>query len=173
MGRIVIMSLSPEEWQKYKNIRLEALQKEPTAFANTYDDEIKYEDKKWIEILEKSKNRDTEIALFAKDGDQIIGFIGAFWVTKEKLKHVAHIYGTYVDSAYRGQGVGKMLMEAVINKLKSLSHIKKIKIEVNSQNTPAFNLYQKVGFKVIGKAEKELKVNGVFYDEIIMEQLVE
>jgi len=172
MEQIIIVSLPPEEWQKYKIIRLEALQKEPTAFANTYDDEAKYEDKKWIGILEKSKNRDTEIALFAKNGDKIIGFIGAFWVTKEKMKHVAHIYGTYVDSEYRGQGVGKILMEAVINELKSLPHIKKIKIEVNAQNTVAFNLYQKMGFKVIGKAEKELKVNGVFYDEILMEQLI-
>lgn len=173
MNQITITSLSPEEWRKYKEIRLQALQKEPIAFSSSYEEESKMEDKVWIERLKKSKDNDTQIILFAKDRNRIIGTIVGFWQPKEKIKHVAHIYGLYLDDEFRGKGIGKRLMETIIRQLRGIPQIEKIKIEVNAQNTVAFNLYKKMGFKIIGKAEKEIKINEIYYDEILMEQIID
>ncbi|NTU47102.1 GNAT family N-acetyltransferase [Candidatus Roizmanbacteria bacterium] len=169
---IIISTLASEEWTKYRDIRIESLQNEPTAFLSSPEEEEKLDEQIWINNLKKSSNQQGFTLLFAKDGNQVIGMVAGFWGGREKIKHIAHIYGTYVNPAYRGKGVGRLLMQAVIDKFKSIPEVEKVKIEVNAQNISAFTLYQKMGFKIIGKAEKELKINGVYYDEILMEQFV-
>lgn len=172
MPQISIGQLPPQEWKKYKEIRLLSLQNEPTAFSSTYEDVAKEENKQWKERLVNSNKKESSIVLFAKDGKKIIGMIAGFWDKRKKIKHIAHIYGTYVDPKYRNQGIGEKLMHSIISELKNIKQIKKIKTEVNAKNIPAYNLYKKNGFRIIGKAEKELCVNDEFYDVVLMEQLI-
>jgi len=40
MDNIKIIKLTPERWEEYKNLRLEALKNSPTAFASSYEDNI-------------------------------------------------------------------------------------------------------------------------------------
>ena len=108
---------------------------------------------------------------FAKDGDRIVGMIGAFWQDKQKTKHIGNIFGVYVNPKFRGKGVGKLLMKAILNKLDEMPQIEKIKLGVVTQQTPALKLYEKYGFKTIGKCVKELKVGNEYYDEYLMERL--
>lgn len=172
MNKITIKHLAPSEWLKYKTLRLEALKTEPTAFAETYENVIKDSDKVWEERLQKSQAKNGQILLFAEVDKNIVGMVGGFWDLRKKIRHVGHIYGTYVKPNFRSCGIGKLLMLRIINELKTISSITKIRIEVNAHNLPAFELYKKLGFKVIGKAEKELLVDNVFYDEILMEMLL-
>ena len=46
-----IRKIQPTEQQQYKSIRLEALQKEPLAFGNSYDEAVAYPDEKRQEHL--------------------------------------------------------------------------------------------------------------------------
>lgn len=83
--------------------------------------------------------------LVAMDGERLAGYVGSQTVLGESdMMNVA------VDGAYRHQGVGKMLIEALIEHLKAReSHC--LTLEVRDSNTPARNLYASLGFSQIGR----------------------
>src|ERR1051326_8653336 len=56
-----------------------------------------------------------------------------------------------VASAYRGGGYGRILMERLIEEARQLQ-LKELWLEVFTQNTVAFQLYQSLGFRI----EREL-----------------
>lgn len=55
----------------------------------------------------------------------------------------------YIDRNKRGNGYGKNLLNATIEKLKELN-VKEIVLEVRKDNIVAYNLYKQVGFNEIG-----------------------
>ena len=83
--------------------------------------------------------------LVAMDGERLAGYVGSQTVLGESdMMNVA------VDGAYRRQGVGKMLIEALVEHLKAReSHC--LTLEVRDSNTPARNLYASLGFSQIGR----------------------
>jgi hypothetical protein len=44
MNNIEIITLKPEEWKQYRDLRLRALKEEPQAFGSTYEDISKHPD---------------------------------------------------------------------------------------------------------------------------------
>lgn len=169
---ITISKLSIEEWSKYKALRLEALKNEPASFASSYNDNIKSPDKKWKKQLQKSHEGHESVMFFAKDGDKLIGMIGAFWEEKQKTQHLGNIFGVYVNPKYRGKGVGKQLMTTILNYLYDMPQIEKIKLGVMTNQIPALKMYEKFGFKYVGKLQRELKVGDEYYDEYLMEKII-
>ena len=83
--------------------------------------------------------------LVAMDGERLAGYVGSQTVLGESdMMNVA------VDRAYRRQGVGKMLIEALVEHLKAReSHC--LTLEVRDSNTPARRLYTSLGFSEIGR----------------------
>ena len=83
--------------------------------------------------------------LVAMDGERLAGYVGSQTVLGESdMMNVA------VDEDYRRQGVGKMLIEALVEQLKALeSHC--LTLEVRDSNAPARNLYASLGFSEIGR----------------------
>ena len=169
---IKITSIPIEDWQKYRDLRLEALKDAPTAFSSSFEDESPTPDEKWQNRLKDALEEKTDFILFAKSGDKLVGMAGAFRSQKIKVRHTATIYGVYVNPQFRSQGLGTKLLESLINKLKKHPEIVKIKISVVTENSGALKLYQKLGFKTVGKYEKELFVGDRYYDEYLMEMIV-
>lgn len=172
MKPIVIKSLKPDEWQKYREIRLEALKTNPLAFSNTYEDVIKFPDEKWRKQLKQSQKKAGTFFLFAFDGDKVIGMNGVYWNNKPVTKHIAEIFGVFVNPKYRGQGIGRRLMEDIIKEIKKNPQFTKIKLGVNIKNAPAMKLYKSCGLKVVGRLEKELKFGKKYYDELLLEKII-
>lgn len=83
--------------------------------------------------------------LVAMDGERLAGYVGSQTVLGESdMMNVA------VDGDYRRQGVGKKLIEALVEHLKAReSHC--LTLEVRDSNTPARNLYASLGFSEIGR----------------------
>jgi len=172
MGKdILLKKLKPEEWAEYKKIRLESLQKEPTAFAMTYEEEADRADELWAGKLDHSGDL-LNYKIFAYDGDEIIGMAGVFQNEKTKLKHISNIYGVYLRESYRGRGIGKAMLDILIKEAKKAPGVSKISLSVNTAQIPAVRSYEKAGFRNAGKVEKEMKVGDKYYDEYIMEMLL-
>lgn len=165
MNDISIITLAPSDWQKYKAIRLEVLQNDPTAFATTYQEDAQLTDSKWQERLGSNK---TSYMLFAEHAGNIIGMVGAIFYEGSCIKHKATIVSMYVSPAYRGQGIGKKLMIAMMEHLNMMPNIVHVQLAVNTENIPAIKLYESVGFKKIGILEKLVKINNTFIDSYIM-----
>jgi ribosomal protein S18 acetylase RimI-like enzyme len=43
---------------------------------------------------------------------------------------------------------------------------------VNTEQNAAVDLYKQFGFNVVGRLKNELRIDGKFYDELIMEKLL-
>ena len=71
----------------------------------------------------------------------------------------------YVSPYARGLGIGKTLMEAGIEKAKSIEGLEQIYLAVVSTNESAKKVYSSLGFEVFGTEKKGLRLeNNMYYD---------
>ena len=79
--------------------------------------------------------------------NQIIGY-----VCVRTILDVTHILNLAVLPEFRRRGIGSMLLRDALNELKRLKpDINLITLEVRESNAAAIELYEKFGFKVMGK----------------------
>lgn len=72
--------------------------------------------------------------------NEIVGY-GGMWIILDE----AHVTNIAIDPDFRGNGLGNVLVEGILNKCKQ-REIKKITLEVRQHNNPALSLYKKYGF---------------------------
>lgn len=162
--RMRISRLKEDRWEDFRNLRLESLKREPLAFLSSYEDEVKFGNDIWQSRL---KN-----VLFALDEGEPVGMITFVQRGRKKNEHIADIFGVYVNKRYRRNGLGHRLVRRAISIIQKNTTITKVSLSVSVEQVPAINLYLSNGFKVAGILENEFKVNGKFYDELIMERLL-
>ena len=83
--------------------------------------------------------------LVAEDNGCIAGYVGS-----QSVLDSADMMNLAVSPAYRRQGVGEMLVEALIAYLQKKKIIALL-LEVRVSNAPAIALYQKMGFEQVGR----------------------
>lgn len=110
--------------------------------------------------------KDNDIQVYAVLNDTVIGWC---YITRRKRKVFAHTgsLGMGILKPYRGRGVGSILMEEVIRQARG-SGLEKICPEVYSHNTAGIALYKKFAFIEEGIKRKEVKIEGKYFDNIIM-----
>jgi ribosomal-protein-alanine N-acetyltransferase len=83
--------------------------------------------------------------LVIRDGDEIVGYAG-LW----KMRDEAHVTTIGVRQREQGRGFGLALMLALIDRAFALE-ARWVTLEVRASNFGAMALYEKLGFKVIGR----------------------
>ncbi|MDO6583391.1 N-acetyltransferase [Photobacterium sp. 2_MG-2023] len=78
------------------------------------------------------------------------------------------LLGMGVDSTCRKQGLGQRLIDTVINYCQEKKEIEWLDLCVLSENTPAKNLYLKVGFSIIGEFKDQYRIDGLSVSETAM-----
>ncbi len=159
---IEIRELPADRWKDYRDLRLEALRKEPTAFGSSPEEESELAEEKWRDRIED--------VLFALDDDEPVGMVAYVFEGSLKFKHIAGIYGFYVRAGHRGQGTGSRLLEEALKRIRAKKAIIKVKLAVISGQREAIRVYEKAGFVVTGRSEKDLKVGERFYTRLFMEK---
>ncbi|MGD0779329.1 MAG: GNAT family N-acetyltransferase [Dehalococcoidales bacterium] len=159
---ITIVKLNEDRWQDYRDLRLESLKNEPIAFSSSYEEEQPTPENIWRERI---KN-----IWFAIDNNKPIGLAGIFRNNRLKTNHVCEMYGVYLRKEYRGQGIGKKLIETVLAEIQNLKGIKIINVGVNPTQKAAKHLYNQHGFKTVAHFKNWMCVNSKFYDALIMEK---
>lgn len=145
--QVSIVQLEPNDWHKYKNIRLESLREEPKAFHSTFEEESRHPNNYWQERL-TNKN---DIFVFATHEDQVVGIMNLSFREEGETDSVAVVHDAYVSKEFRGLGVGKALLNSLIGKVSSDTKIKMLKLWVKEYQTSALKLYTGLGFKLIEK----------------------
>ena len=103
----------------------------------------------WSEkSFENELNNTAAHYIIALDGDNVIGY-GGFW----KILDEGHITNIAIDRVYRGQGIGKSLLEKMTERAQSLK-IDRMTLEVRKSNAAAIHLYEKHGFVTLGERPK-------------------
>lgn len=119
-----------------------------------------HDEKQFIRRLGESDN---SCLLLAFDENELIGMLDLLAFSEPQRSHCAN-FGLSVAKRYRGQGVGRALLETMIQFAKDTNHLKRIELEVFDNNTSAIRLYKNVGFLIEGRKCGAVKVEGGFVD---------
>lgn len=161
---VEIGTLPPSRWSEYRDIRLEALREEPSAFAGSYEEESPLPRESWEAGMAN--------ALFATSDGMTVGVMTYRFLEEKKLLHIATICGVYVRAGHRGRGIGKRLLDRTLQEIRKNRKIVKINLHVNPLQEAAVKLYEQAGFTTVGRLRKDLFVDGEFYDELVMEKFL-
>ena len=103
----------------------------------------------------------------AFDNNRLVGVGSLSVVPKEKLRHKGHVAGVYVDPAYRRGGTARALMTVLITAARD-SGLDGLRLMVTVGNDAALALYQSLGFRVYGTEPRGLRIDGVYFDDLLM-----
>jgi RimJ/RimL family protein N-acetyltransferase len=144
----------------YRDIRLEALQKNPEAFGSAFEKEGT-QPLPWFEAVLGRAD------IFGAFIDGRLAGIAGFSV-KEGLKHAhkALLWTMYVRAAARKSGVGQRLVTTVIDHARG--RVEMLQLTVVSENEAARRLYGALGFIEYGYEKRGLKQSGRYFDEVLM-----
>ena len=119
----------------------------------------------WLRNLLKELKTGKTIYLLAEVNGKIVGGTN---VTKHlgKSKHVGG-FGISIKDGYRDIGLGTTLAKEVIKQAKK-SGLKLLLLEVFDQNPRAIHMYEKIGFREVGRIPKKLYHKGRYHSGIQM-----
>ncbi|MCF6411253.1 GNAT family N-acetyltransferase [Pseudalkalibacillus salsuginis] len=164
---IEIRKLTPEDAEDYFTLRLEGLVKFPEAFASSYEEEIERKAEQVADRL-RGQNPDTHFTAGALYGGELVG-IGTFLQReKNKTKHKGDIVGVYVAKHVQRNGIGFKLLQYLVEEARKIEDLEQILLTVMSENSSAIRSYEKLGFNEYGLERRSLKINGYYYDELLM-----
>jgi ribosomal protein S18 acetylase RimI-like enzyme len=169
MSELKIIQLLPEQWMRYREIRLESLSEEPQAFGTSYADMEQKPPAYWQGRLAEAELGVKSRMLFAQEGERLIGMIGAFY---DETQETAIIISVYVSKVERSKGVGKVLMEGILSAIGKKEGIRRAALGVNQEQTAAVALYRRFGFEVTTEKE-EVQGDGKKHHGYRMEKRLE
>lgn len=118
----------------------------------------------YIERINSMNNSKNILAII---NDEIVGIASITSVQKERMKHNGTL-GISIRKKYWGMGLGKEIMNYLINWAKLNCITKKVNLLVREDNIRGIKLYEKFGFEKEGLLKKDICVNGVYYNTIAM-----
>ncbi len=160
-----IRTLGPEDATAFQELRLFALKESPSAFGSSYEEE-RDRTAKQIEAFIAGSPERTIFGCIANN--KLVGVCGVGREQGLKERHIAFIRSMYVSPTTRGNGVGRDLLLAAVEKAAQWSGVEQVSLAVTATNEAAVNLYRSCGFVEVGRMPRALKVHAEYFDEITM-----
>ncbi|MCE5236273.1 MAG: N-acetyltransferase [Clostridiaceae bacterium] len=101
-------------------------------------------------------------------GGELICSFGLTTSPRERARHNVTI-GLTVLKSYWGLGIGSAIFSYALDFARETGILKNMWLGVRADNERAIALYEKFGFREIGRHKNALYVKGVYYDEILMD----
>jgi RimJ/RimL family protein N-acetyltransferase len=162
---VVLRTLGPDDAAAYRELRLQALQDTPSAFASSYQEERERDPAATLERLRGGPDAATFGAI--QEG-RLVGTSAIFRLARLKERHKAYLVGMYVAPTARRRGLGRALVAAVLDQARGMPGLRQVLLGVEAGNAPARALYEGFGFEAFGYEREALIVDGVAYDEVHM-----
>ena len=110
------------------------------------------------DVAEMTRRRDEVLArqlpyLVAEHDGQVVGFAYANWFKPRPAYRFSAEDSIYVDDSMRGQGVGKLLLQALIAQCEAAGVRKLIAVIGDSANQGSVGVHQAAGFRHVGTME--------------------
>ncbi|CAM4323799.1 GNAT family N-acetyltransferase [Vibrio agarivorans] len=101
---------------------------------------------------------------------RVVGNIGFEHSQRPRTSHCAS-FGLGVHDSFHGLGVASRLIETVIELADNWLQVKRIQIEVNSDNQAAIACYKKFGFEIEGEAKMSCFRDGEYVSTYYMARI--
>jgi ribosomal protein S18 acetylase RimI-like enzyme len=106
--------------------------------------------------------------LVAEHGSEIVGHAFLETLPLAVTSHVVRLT-IAVHEGHQRRGIGRALMNALLQWARSTPSVDKVELQVRSTNEPAIALYRSLGFVEEGRKTKRLKIGpGHYIDDVYM-----
>jgi ribosomal protein S18 acetylase RimI-like enzyme len=163
---IEIEILTADDVDAYWHCRLEALERDPTAFSSSVEDHLKLSREEILRRLTTDPANNFVLGVFVEG--KLMGTAGFVRETQPKSRHKGRIWGVYLNAKLRGQGIGRRMMQQLLERAAKIDGVEQILISVTRTQSAAIALYRSLGFVSFGKESRALKIGGRYIDEEYM-----
>jgi ribosomal protein S18 acetylase RimI-like enzyme len=162
----MIRALGPDDALAFWQLRLQALDQAPQAFGES-PDEHRATPVETVAARLHAASLDNFVLGAFIDG-RLVGTAGFLRNQTLKRKHKGRVWGMYVADSARGQGLGRALLGALLERVRQLPDLEEVQLSVAAGQAAAQNLYASFGFKCYGRELRALGVGEQFVDEDYM-----
>ena len=168
-GRFLVREALPEDAGQVLSYTKEILADSP--YLITTPEEFKQTEGQQQEWLAEMSEDANKLALVAEQDGEIIGFLDFHNGNRIRNRHQGS-FGMSVKREYRSNGVGKALLNVLLEWAQENSTIEKISLEVFSENAGAIALYKNAGFDMEGIKRKSVKTDAGYCNLFLMAKFV-
>lgn len=163
---VMVRVLTAEDAEEYWRIRLEALETEPLAFTESAAEHRATTVATTAARLNPSVDK---FMLGAFVDGRLVGTTLFRRLERKQNRHRAGIHAVYVKPEFRGKAVARAMFEELLRKARLVDGIEQLELVVGTTQTVAKRLYQAMGFEVVGRAPRAVKLeDGRYVDHDVM-----
>lgn len=117
--------------------------------------------------IEATNRTRHSVVLLGKIDSVIVSTGSLYGNDRARLAHHASL-ALSVSKSHWGLGIGTHTLNAMIEFARNSGILEILHLGVRSDNLRAIAIYERMGFRKIGLFEDYFKIDGVYYDEILM-----
>jgi ribosomal protein S18 acetylase RimI-like enzyme len=125
----------------------------------TLEDEQKY--------IQEHLEENNKMLIIAEINGKIVGMSDFTGGRQIRIRHIGD-FGISVLKKYWDLGIGRTLMESLIEWAEKSGIVRKINLKVRTDNTRAIKIYKSFGFTVEGTISRQLFIDKKFHDAYLM-----
>ena len=116
----------------------------------------------------RMRSDSVEFAVVLLSTGQLVGFGGLFDISRAMT---ATLFVGIGEHDHWGKGLGSEATRLICEYGFFFRSLHGIKVEVNGYNQRAIRVYERLGFKLVGRVRGAIVMNGSRYDQVIMDLL--
>jgi RimJ/RimL family protein N-acetyltransferase len=124
------------------------------------------------DFLERVGRADNALAIVVLVNDRIVGGLHFEGGRRSRIRHIGE-FGISVAQEYAGLGIGRAMLEYLIEWAEGGGVIRKIDLKVRADNAAAIRLYQRMGWRVEGRLTRDTLMDGEFHDCLVMGRAID
>jgi RimJ/RimL family protein N-acetyltransferase len=165
---ISIRQLAENDWQLFREVRLKALQSDPSVFGSNYEAESKFTEDDW-----RSRLQPVDSAIFMIFDDEApAGMTGVSVFRDDPTNRTEIFWGSWLAPAYRRKGLSNLMYAARLEWAKARPGIERIIVSHRASNVASKYANQKHGF-VFTRTHEKIWTDGKLEDEVCYELKLE
>jgi RimJ/RimL family protein N-acetyltransferase len=160
---LTVRELQPSDVRAYKALRDHALAHHADAFTSDAAAEAQRTAASYAARL--GADASGTFTLGALRGDRLVGAVTCERDARSKVRHIGHVTGMMVYVEEQNRGVGRALIDALIERAAADAELHQLTLNVTAGNAVAERLYERAGFVRYGTLPRAICIGGRFHDK--------